>query len=64
MITHPLIVISCHICGRPVQLEKAVSNETGKAVHSECYLRSICADVHDDDPPPPGPGERRWFCEI
>lgn len=31
--------ISCGICSRPVPLEVTKTNENGKAVHEECYVR-------------------------
>lgn len=33
--------VPCHICHQPVALENARVNEQGKAVHEECYVRSI-----------------------
>ena len=30
----------CHICTRPVPLESAVTDESGRAVHELCYV--IC----------------------
>jgi len=64
MIAGPLIAIPCHICHRPVQLEKAVSDEKGKTVHSECYMCSIHTDLDEDDPHPSGLTEPRWLCQI
>lgn len=30
--------IKCAICGKPVDLQTAKTNEIGKAVHDECYV--------------------------
>jgi hypothetical protein len=30
----------CAVCGKPVNLEVSQSNETGKAIHSECAVES------------------------
>jgi hypothetical protein len=32
---------SCFICGKPVLLEIAKTNEYGRAVHEECYVLRI-----------------------
>lgn len=63
MIADPHIAITCHICHKPVQLEKAVSDEKGKTVHPECYARVISLDLHDADPLI-GPRDRHWVCQI
>ena len=34
--THPKI--NCSICGKPVDLETAKTDDDGKAVHEECYV--------------------------
>ena len=31
----------CNICNRAVELETAKTDEDGKAVHEECYVRII-----------------------
>jgi hypothetical protein len=31
----------CHLCSKPVELETAKTDEHGRAVHEECYLRKI-----------------------
>jgi hypothetical protein len=31
----------CHLCSKPVELETAKTDEGGRAVHEECYLRKI-----------------------
>jgi len=31
----------CPICNEPVKLETAKIDETGKAVHAECYVQSV-----------------------
>lgn len=37
----------CSICGEPVNLQTAASDEDGKAVHEECYVQKIL----DQKPP-------------
>lgn len=32
---------TCHICNKPVKLETAKTDESGRAVHSGCYLLKI-----------------------
>jgi hypothetical protein len=32
------ITASCFICGKPILLEIAKTNEYGRAVHEECYV--------------------------
>jgi|SRR5579872_101953 len=31
----------CPICGKPVQLETAITDEYGKAIHDDCYLLKL-----------------------
>jgi|HubBroStandDraft_3_1064219.scaffolds.fasta_scaffold459733_2 hypothetical protein len=31
----------CHLCSKPVELEKAKTDEHGRAVHEQCYLRKV-----------------------
>ena len=31
----------CAVCGKPVQLELSKTNESGQAVHEECYAHQI-----------------------
>jgi hypothetical protein len=31
----------CNLCSKPVELEKAKTDENGRAVHEECYLRKV-----------------------
>jgi hypothetical protein len=31
----------CHLCNEPVELETSKTDEDGKAVHEDCYLRNI-----------------------
>lgn len=31
----------CDLCGRPVKIESAVTDENGQAVHPACYLAAI-----------------------
>jgi hypothetical protein len=33
--------ISCHLCGLPVKLEEAVTDEKSAAVHSACYVKRL-----------------------
>lgn len=33
--------INCSICGKPVALETAKTDEVGQAAHGECYLRKL-----------------------
>ncbi|HZQ94537.1 MAG TPA: hypothetical protein VFA67_05975 [Candidatus Sulfotelmatobacter sp.] len=33
--------VPCQLCKKPVLLEKARINEMGKAVHEECYIKTI-----------------------
>jgi hypothetical protein len=35
------ISVLCELCKKPVLLEKARINESGKAVHEQCYLQAI-----------------------
>jgi len=34
-------LVSCSVCGNPVELEQCKINENGKAVHDICYLTTI-----------------------
>jgi hypothetical protein len=36
-------VIVCTVCGEPVALKSATTDEVGHLVHSECYLRQLVA---------------------
>ncbi len=39
---HPFPDIPCTLCGKPVDLSADLSaDETGKAVHEECYVKHI-----------------------
>ena len=38
VIKHPL---PCRICGKPVSLEAAKTDEDGKAVHEDCYVSKM-----------------------
>jgi hypothetical protein len=31
----------CRICNKPVELETAKTDESGKAVHEDCYVRIL-----------------------
>ena len=33
--------ITCHLCNRPVDIEASGTDENGKAVHEECYVKVI-----------------------
>jgi len=64
MIADPRIIIPCHICHKPVQLEKAVSDEDGRTVHPDCYVRVIYPGVHEVDSSLAETAERRWPCQL
>jgi hypothetical protein len=34
-------VPTCVLCGRPVELETCKTDERGKSIHEQCYLRKI-----------------------
>jgi hypothetical protein len=34
-------IVVCVICGKPLAIEIARTNEQGQPVHEECYVRSI-----------------------
>jgi hypothetical protein len=36
---------SCPICKRPVSLERCKTDEDGRAIHEDCYVRKICSGV-------------------
>ena len=48
--------LHCSICNEAVELETAKIDESGKAVHEECYVRKVCihtaapeaAPIHGD----------------
>jgi hypothetical protein len=42
---HPVWVATCALCNSPVELETCKTDERGKAVHEECYVRKlrVCA---------------------
>jgi len=42
----------CDLCGQPVDLRTAKTDEDGKAVHDECYLLSMKGAMI---PPPDNP---------
>jgi hypothetical protein len=31
----------CSVCNEPVELEKSKTDEKGKAIHEECYIRKM-----------------------
>jgi hypothetical protein len=35
---------TCHFCNKPVKLESAKTDESGRAVHEGCYLLSVMAN--------------------
>jgi hypothetical protein len=35
--------ITCRFCNKPVRLEDTRTDEEGKAVHEECYVKMITA---------------------
>ena len=36
-----LFLPACALCSKPIQLEISKTDEVGKAVHGECYLRRL-----------------------
>jgi hypothetical protein len=32
---------TCTLCNKPVQLETCNTDESGKAIHEECYIRKV-----------------------
>jgi hypothetical protein len=47
---HELRLPKCSICNEPVELETAKTDEDGKAVHEDCYIRR--ARLREIIPPP------------
>jgi hypothetical protein len=46
----------CYICGDPVPLEDCKTDESGNAIHEECYLVKEKLKYHpydDSEPSPP-----------
>jgi len=41
----------CPICNKPLQLETSKTDENGRAVHEECYIKRLLASLQD----PPSP---------
>jgi hypothetical protein len=35
----------CPVCGEPVSLERCKTDEDGRAIHEDCYVRKICSSV-------------------
>jgi len=33
--------VTCHLCSRPLSLEKSKTDENGRAVHGACYFSSL-----------------------
>jgi len=38
-----MFVLLCFLCDNPVEIESDKTNEFGKAVHEECYIKQIQA---------------------
>lgn len=36
---------SCPICHEPVSLERCKTDEDGRAIHEDCYVRKICSNA-------------------
>lgn len=50
-------LVLCQICKKPVPLETARINESGKAVHEQCYLNALkgrVSPITSDRPPEAG----------
>jgi hypothetical protein len=47
---------NCWICNKPINLEKAKTDENGKAVHEECYV--LRNQLKDKTQPPFRVGDR------
>ncbi len=39
----PVYLPTCHICNKPVKLEMAKTDESGRTVHEGCYLLTVMA---------------------
>jgi hypothetical protein len=47
---HPDAGMHCHLCNHPVNLQTDLNtDENGRAVHEDCYVRSICPEKTSDD---------------
>jgi hypothetical protein len=33
----------CPLCGEPVSLERCKTDEDGRAIHEDCYVRKVCS---------------------
>jgi hypothetical protein len=40
-VPRPVLLPTCSICSRPVPLETCKTDETGTAVHEECYVLTL-----------------------
>lgn len=36
---------ACPICRQPVSLERCKTDENGRAIHEDCYVRKICSSI-------------------
>lgn len=36
---------TCPICQHPVSLERCKTDEDGRAIHEDCYVRKICSGI-------------------
>ncbi len=36
---------ACPICRQPVSLERCKTDENGRAIHEDCYVRKICSSL-------------------
>jgi hypothetical protein len=36
---------TCPICKQPVSLERCKTDEDGRAIHEDCYVRKICSGI-------------------
>jgi hypothetical protein len=41
----------CPICNKPIALETSKTDENGRAVHEDCYIKRLLAS--QSDPPSP-----------
>ena len=47
-------MIKCHICGGWLLLSRSKTDETGQAVHEECYVKKIKSELNESLLPPTG----------
>jgi hypothetical protein len=43
----------CSICNKPIVLETSKTDENGKAVHEDCYIKRLASGKKQHDPPAP-----------